>query len=131
VMLKTPTGRPTERARSLETPNADYRTSDGTGNITTGPGIYHRFRWDDGAALATADFSPARGRYIHLGRRQRQPGKPVSRHHSLCLNGVRPSAVFCRGYYARTAMTAWNWRGGKLTKAWTFDTYNKCRVEKL
>jgi rhamnogalacturonan endolyase len=38
------------------------------------------------------------------------------------LDGARPSVVFCRGYYTRTVLAAWDWRGGKLTHRWTFDT---------
>lgn len=38
------------------------------------------------------------------------------------LDGVRPSAVFCRGYYTRAFLTAWDWRNGQLTKRWVFDS---------
>ena len=38
------------------------------------------------------------------------------------LDGERPSVVMCRGYYTRTVLAAWNWRDGKLTRVWTFDT---------
>ncbi|XXX78316.1 hypothetical protein WMF30_06055 [Sorangium sp. So ce134] len=33
----------------------------------------------------------------------------------------RPSAVFGRGYYARTTLSAWNYRDGALTNLWTLD----------
>jgi rhamnogalacturonan endolyase len=38
------------------------------------------------------------------------------------LDGARPSAVMCRGYYTRTALCAWDWNGVSLTKRWLFDT---------
>ncbi|HTD87116.1 MAG TPA: rhamnogalacturonan lyase, partial [Candidatus Binatia bacterium] len=38
------------------------------------------------------------------------------------LDGVRPSAVFCRGYYTRAFVVAWDWRNGQLTKRWVFDS---------
>lgn len=38
------------------------------------------------------------------------------------LDGVRPSVVMARGYYTRTVLAAWNWRDGKLTHQWTFDS---------
>jgi rhamnogalacturonan endolyase len=38
------------------------------------------------------------------------------------LDGVRPSVVMCRGYYTRTVLAAWDWRDGKLTSRWVFDT---------
>jgi rhamnogalacturonan endolyase len=38
------------------------------------------------------------------------------------LDGERPSLVMCRGYYTRTVLAAWDWRDGKLTHRWTFDS---------
>ncbi len=41
------------------------------------------------------------------------------------LDGVHPSVVMARGYYSRTALAAWDFRGGKLTNRWVFDTMGK------
>ncbi len=38
------------------------------------------------------------------------------------LDGKRPSAVFARGYYARTTIAAVDVRNGKLVKRWYFDS---------
>ena len=38
------------------------------------------------------------------------------------LDGQRPSIIMARGYYARTAVAAWDWRDGKLTRRWAFDS---------
>ncbi len=38
------------------------------------------------------------------------------------FDGKRPSILICRGYYSRTVLEAWDWRDGKLTKRWRFDT---------
>jgi rhamnogalacturonan endolyase len=38
------------------------------------------------------------------------------------LDGQRPSIVMGRGYYARSTIAAWDFRDGKLTKRWTFDS---------
>ncbi|MGC6400974.1 rhamnogalacturonan lyase [Sphingomonas sp. FW199] len=38
------------------------------------------------------------------------------------LDGKLPSAIFARGYYTRTTLAAWDWRGGKLTMRWLFDS---------
>jgi rhamnogalacturonan endolyase len=38
------------------------------------------------------------------------------------LDGVRPSVVMCRGVYGRTVMAAWDWRDGRLTSRWVFDS---------
>ena len=35
-------------------------------------------------------------------------------------DGVRPSAIFCRGYYTRAYLAAWDWRNGALSLRWTF-----------
>jgi rhamnogalacturonan endolyase len=128
VMLKTADGTTDGKGKVIGDANADYRTSDGTGNITTGPEYITVFDGMTGAALATADFSPARGDISTWGDDKGNRGNRFLGTIAY-VDGVRPSAVFCRGYYARTAMTAWNWRGGKLTKAWTFDTYNNAALK--
>lgn len=38
------------------------------------------------------------------------------------LDGTRPSLIFSRGYYTRTVIAAWDFRGGKLINRWTFDS---------
>ncbi|UDF04835.1 rhamnogalacturonan lyase [Asticcacaulis sp. AND118] len=38
------------------------------------------------------------------------------------LDGEHPSAVFARGYYARTTIAAVDYKGGKLSKRWYFDS---------
>lgn len=38
------------------------------------------------------------------------------------LDGQRPSIIMGRGYYARSTIAAWDFRDGKLTKRWGFDS---------
>ncbi len=38
------------------------------------------------------------------------------------LDGKHPSAIFARGYYARTTVAAVDFRNGKLVKRWYFDS---------
>ena len=38
------------------------------------------------------------------------------------LDGIHPSVVMCRGYYTRTVLAAWDFRGGKLKNRWVFDS---------
>jgi rhamnogalacturonan endolyase len=38
------------------------------------------------------------------------------------LDGQRPSIIMGRGYYARSTIAAWDWRDGKLTRRWAFDS---------
>ncbi|ESQ79244.1 hypothetical protein AEYBE204_09550 [Asticcacaulis sp. YBE204] len=38
------------------------------------------------------------------------------------LDGERPSIIMSRGYYGRSTIAAWDFRDGKLTKRWVFDS---------
>ena len=38
------------------------------------------------------------------------------------LDGHLPSLIFARGYYTRAVIAAWDWRDGKLTSRWVFDS---------
>lgn len=38
------------------------------------------------------------------------------------LDGQRPSLIFSRGYYTRSVIAAWDFRRGKLTNRWVFDS---------
>jgi rhamnogalacturonan endolyase len=38
------------------------------------------------------------------------------------LDGQRPSIIMARGYYGRSTVAAWDWRDGKLTRRWAFDS---------
>ncbi len=74
-----------------------------------------------GAALGTVDYVPARGNVASWGDGY---GNRVDRFlaGTAYLDGVRPSLVMARGYYTRTVVAAWDWRDGRFTRRWTFDT---------
>lgn len=38
------------------------------------------------------------------------------------FDGLRPSILICRGYYAKTVLEAWDYRDGQLTRRWKFST---------
>ncbi len=105
---------------------ADYR--DGDGYVLDGPEYLTVFG-PDGKELATAGYNPARGTVSHWGDSY---GNRVDRFLAgvAYLDGKRPSALFCRGYYngqsgsgpGRTFIWAVDWRDGKLTSRWTFDS---------
>ncbi len=44
------------------------------------------------------------------------------------LDGERPSAIFSRGYYTRTFIAAYDFRDGKLTRRWAFDSEDPASV---
>jgi rhamnogalacturonan endolyase len=100
-------------------PNADYR--DSTGRVLAGPEYLTVFNGQTGAAIATTNYIPPRG---HLAGWGDNYGNRVDRFLACIayLDGQRPSFVACRGYYARSVLAAWNFRDGKLTHLWTFDS---------
>ncbi len=100
-------------------PNADYRNGDG--RILDGPEYLTIFDGLTGAELVTTNYIPPRGDISSWGD---STGNRVDRFLACVayLDGERPSLVMCRGYYARTALAAWDWRGGELTVRWVFDT---------
>ena len=100
---------------------ADYRNP--RGYILDGPEFLTIFDGKTGAALATADYIPPRGRVADWGDSN---GNRVDRFLACVayLDGKRPSLVMCRGYYTRTVLAAWDWRDGKLTQRWVFDSHD-------
>ena len=89
--------------------------------MLTGPEFLTVFDGLTGKALATADHLPAHGRPADWGDNY---GNRVDRFLAgvAYLDGERPSVVFSRGYYTRAVLVAWDWRGGNLTRRWTFDS---------
>jgi len=98
---------------------ADYRNREG--HVMAGPEFLAIFDGRTGAALATTAYLPARGRVRDWGD---DYGNRVDRFLACVayVDGKRPSLVMCRGYYTRSVLVAWNWPGGKLMRAWTFDS---------
>lgn len=103
------------------------------GRIVRGPEYLTIFDGRTGAALATTNYLP---------RRHPDTDNPTaeqmtavwgdayanrSDRYLACvayLDGEHPSLVMCRGYYTRTVLAAWDFRGGKLTSRWVFDSDN-------
>ncbi len=112
---------------------ADWRdTMQGSrtfGRIVTGPEYFTIFSGRTGAALATAGYIPERGNLGGWGGIGGNGGNDNAGNRAnrflACiayLDGVHPSVVMCRGYYGRSVLAAWDWRGGKLTSRWVFDS---------
>jgi rhamnogalacturonan endolyase len=94
-----------------------------------GPEYFTIFSGRTGEALATTNYIPNRypldGWNGHGGNGQSDStGNRVDRFLACVayLDGVHPSVVMCRGYYGRTVLAAWDWRNGKLTSRWVFDS---------
>jgi rhamnogalacturonan endolyase len=119
VLCKTADGTVDGTGKVIGDPTADHRNPDGY--VLDGPEYLTVFESATGKALATVDYLPPRGKVEDWGDRY---GNRVDRFLACVayLDGERPSAVFCRGYYTRTVLVAWDWRDGKLTRRWTFDS---------
>ncbi len=123
IACKTADGTVDGAGKVIGDATADYVSKSGRteGKILNGPEYLTLFDGPTGAALATTDYLPPRGRVADWGD---DYGNRVDRFLACVayLDGERPSLVMCRGYYARTVLVAWNWRDRQLTRLWTFDS---------
>jgi len=99
------------------------------GKILDGPEFFTIFSGKTGEALATTNYIPGRGGVGAWGGKggngkNDNTGNRVDRFNACIayLDGVHPSVVMCRGYYGRTVLAAWDWRNGKLSSRWVFDS---------
>lgn len=126
-------GDATKDYRSLIEPTDGLRISGATdpryGKILAGPEYFTVFNGLTGAALATVDYIPGRDPLDGWGGiggngRNDTTGNRVDRFLAgvAYLDGRLPSVLMARGYYGRTVIAAWDWRGGKLTSRWVFDS---------
>jgi rhamnogalacturonan endolyase len=148
VACKTSDGTVDGKGKVIGDPEADYVKPEGstvmvrtragieekrnvTGFILSGPEYLTIFDGLTGAALATTNYVPPRSPTTINPTTEELTklwgdgvGNRVDRFLACIayLDGERPSLVMARGYYARSVLAAWNWRGGKLTHLWTFDS---------
>ena len=99
----------------------DVRYANSAGRVLAGPEWVAVFEGATGKLLDHKPYVPERGAVGSWGDTH---GNRVDRFLSAVayLDGVHPSAVLCRGYYARSSLTAWDWDGKDLTVRWVFDT---------
>ncbi|MFN3302574.1 MAG: rhamnogalacturonan lyase [Roseateles sp.] len=119
VMMKTADGTVDGQGRVMGDARADHRNA--SGYVLAGPEWITVFNGQTGAAMASADYTPPRGDVAAWGDGY---GNRVDRFTAgvAYLDGQRPSAVFARGYYTRAVIAAWDWRDGKLSQRWIFDS---------
>ncbi|WP_285291980.1 hypothetical protein [Bacillus sp. ISL-18] len=119
VAMKTADGTVDGQGNVIGDANADYRNS--SGYILSGPEFLTIFDGLTGKALTTTDYDPPRGNVADWGDSY---GNRVDRFLAgiAYLDGERPTLLMARGYYTRAVIAAYNWRDGKLTKVWTFDS---------
>lgn len=133
VACKTADGTVDGRGQVIGDAGADWRSHQGRtlGKILRGPEFLTIFDGRTGAALATTNYVPGR----HPDTTDPTPAQlrdvwgddygNRSDRFLACvayLDGKLPSLVMCRGYYTRTVLAAWNWRDGRLSQVWTFDS---------
>lgn len=114
----------------------DYRTTgpNGTnGYVLAGPEFLTVFNGLTGEELATATYYPKRDQDNDkdnptAARMNTVWGDNYGNRIDRFLAGVayvdgkEPSGIFCRGYYTRAYLTAWDWRNGQLTLRWIFSS---------
>jgi rhamnogalacturonan endolyase len=152
VAMKTADGTLDGRGRAIGDAKADWRGHDGEvpqpdrtgakvladgtrvaplqGRILKGPEYLTVFDGRTGRALATAPYDPPRHRggnpTFDQMREVWGDGYANRSDRFLAgtawLDGRLPSMIFGRGYYAKTVVAAWDYRGGRLVKRWTFDS---------
>ena len=113
VACKTADGTTDGKGKVIGDASADHRGPQGY--VLEGPEFLTVFDGKTGAALATTDYLPPRGRVSDWGD---DYGNRVDRFLACVayLDGTRPSLVMCRGYYTRAVLVAWNFRDGKLAR---------------
>lgn len=91
------------------------------GRILEGPEYLTIFNGENGKAISTVDYIPARG---NVGAWGDTYGNRVDRFLACVayLDGKHPSVVMCRGYYTRSVIAAWDFDGKTLKNRWVFDS---------
>ncbi|MFJ8695571.1 rhamnogalacturonan lyase [Streptomyces roseolilacinus] len=127
VAMKTADGTRDGAGRVIGSASADHRNSGGY--VLAGPEYLTMFDGRTGAALGTTDYVPARGTVSSWGDGY---GNRVDRFlaGTAYLDGARPSLIMARGYYTRSVIAAWDWRDGRFTRRWTFDTSSSANAGK-
>jgi rhamnogalacturonan endolyase len=133
IACKTADGTSDGKGRVIGDPNADWRDTNPSsrtfGRVLKGPEYLTIFDGKTGAALATTNYIPRRDPLDGWGGIGGNGGNDSVGNRAdrmlACvayLDGELPSVVMCRGYYGRSVLAAWDWRGGKLSLRWVFDT---------
>ncbi|GEO07146.1 rhamnogalacturonan endolyase YesW [Adhaeribacter aerolatus] len=127
---KTADGTKDGKGKIIGDANADWREQNG--KILKGPEYFTVFSGLTGAALATANYIPARGDLGGWGGvggngGNDNTGNRVDRFvaGAAYLDGKLPSVLMCRGYYGRSVIAAWDYRNKQLTSRWIFDSQNR------
>ncbi len=135
IAVRTADGSVDGTGKVIGDPKADWVDRDQNsrtfGKIMTGPEYFSIFNGRTGAEMATVPYIPGReptggwgGIGGNGGMETTTVGNRLNRFLACVayLDGVHPSVIMCRGYYGRSVLAAWDWRDGKLTSRWVFDS---------
>lgn len=136
LACKTADGTVDAQGKVIGDATADWRDTNRTsrtfGRVLQGPEYFTIFDGRTGAALATTNYIPPRGDLAGWGGvggngGNDEVGNRADRFLACVayLDGSRPSVVMCRGYYGRSVLAAWDWRDGRLTRRWVFDSKDR------
>jgi rhamnogalacturonan endolyase len=126
-------GDATKDYRSLVVPTDGLRVASAAdarfGKVLAGPEYFTIFDGLTGGVLATTTYIPGREPQDGWGGiggngGSDNDGNRVDRFLAgvAYLDGRLPSVLMARGYYGRSVIAAWDWRGGALTSRWVFDS---------
>jgi rhamnogalacturonan endolyase len=118
-----PTEQQTETAWNGQQEWSRYNRGQRTkvGRILTGPEYLSVFNGLTGEVMDTKPYVPERGDLNGWGDAYANRSDRFLAAVAY-LDGIHASGVFCRGYYTRSVIAAWDWDGKQLKQHWTFDT---------
>ncbi len=148
IACKTADGTVDGKGKVIGDAKADWRSPEGStaegialpgergqrnisGYVLKGPEFLSVFDGKTGAELATTKYIPSRHPETDDPTTEQMKavwgdgyGNRIDRFLAgvAYLDGERPSLIFSRGYYTRSVIAAWDFRGGKLTSRWVFDS---------
>lgn len=119
VVCKTADGTLDGTNRLIGDRKADWRNM--KGRVIAGPEYLTVFNGKTGEAMSTVDYQGARVQLKDWGDGYANRSERYLAAIAY-LDGVHPSVVMCRGYYAKTVLAAYDWDGKALKLRWIFDS---------
>jgi len=126
-IVKTADGTRDGLGRCIGDSTADYRNP--AGRILSGPEYLTVFDGTTGRAIDSMPYCPERGDVAAWGDPR---GNRSERYLAAVgylgnkIGGKQvASVIFCRGYYTRSVLAAWDFDGKMLKQRWVFDTDDK------
>jgi rhamnogalacturonan endolyase len=106
--------------RNVDNTKSYIGTSGGSKGKNLGPEYLTIFDGETGAAMYTTDFIP-------LGTSSEWGDSKYNRAERFLagiayLDGVHPSLIMCRGYYAKAVVRAYSWDGDALNMTWEYNS---------